>query len=60
MKLKFLIQGQKLQMFVPQTMVSDTVNYFSAEFMFKDGDWNGLSKYAHFQLGENCYDIPLS
>lgn len=59
MNLKFLIQGQKLQMFAPQTMVADAVNYFSAEFMFRDEDWYNLNKYAHFQYGEACYDIPL-
>lgn len=60
MTLKFLIQGQDLRMFKPQTMVSDTVNYFSAEFDFRDEKWNGLTKYVHFQLNENCYDIQLN
>lgn len=40
-------------------MVADSVNYLSAEFMFKDAAWSKLTKYAHFQLGENCYDFQL-
>ena len=40
-------------------MVSDTVNQFSAEFLFKDDAWKNLSKYAHFKQGESVYDIPL-
>lgn len=59
MKLKIFIQGQTLRAYLPSVMVADTVNYFSADFIFKDDVWNGLNKYAHFQLGEECYDIPL-
>lgn len=50
MKLKFVVEGQKLRMFVPAKLVADTVNYFQAEFTFPDSDWEGMQKYAHFHL----------
>lgn len=59
MKLQIFIQGQTLNAYLPQVMVADTVNYFRADFVFKDEVWKNLTKYAHFQLGEECYDIPL-
>ena len=59
--MKFIIQinGQSLNVFTPPKLVADTVNYFSADFVFKDSAWDGLSKYAHFKCGENCYDVAL-
>ena len=59
MKLTFYITNQSIQCHIPSTMVSDTVNYLSAEFVFKDDAWTNLSKYAHFMQGESVYDIPI-
>ena len=52
MKLQIFIRGQTLNAYLPQVMVADTVNYFRADFVFKDEVWKNLIKYAHFQLGE--------
>lgn len=60
MKLKFLINGQTIRDHVPSVMVSDTVKYFSAEFIFKDEVWKNLTKYAHFRRGEKVYDIQIT
>lgn len=52
------IKGQKLNISAP-LIVSDTIDYLTAEFHFQTSDWNGLTKWAHFSQGETVYDIKL-
>lgn len=53
----FNITGQELSLRATP-VVADRVNYLTAEFHFSD-DWKGHTKYAHFEHGNNVYDIML-
>ena len=52
------ITGQSLKIQAP-VLVSDSINYLTAQFFFQTEDWQGLSKWAHFKQGENVYDFAL-
>lgn len=52
------ITGQALQIQAP-VIVSDSINFLTAQFFFQTEDWRGLSKWAHFKQGENVYDFAL-
>ena len=41
-------------------IVSDSVDYQTAKFYFKDSSWDGFVKYAHFLCGGTAYDVPLT
>lgn len=48
MTLVFYVRGQALSGFVPDVMVSDTINYQDAEVRFSE-DWDGLDKWLHLK-----------
>lgn len=52
------VRGQVLHLIYPP-LVEGTVDYLTAEFSFS-GDWEGLSKWAHFKQGSTIYDVPLT
>lgn len=52
------ITGQELQIQAP-VIVSDSINFLTAQFFFQTEEWRGLSKWAHFKQGENVYDFAL-
>ena len=52
------VRGQVLHLIYPP-LVEGTVDYLTAEFTFS-GDWDGLSKWAHFKQGSTIYDVPLT
>ena len=52
------IDRQKLAVRTPH-IVSDSINYLSAEFSFESEDWTGHTKYAHFRKGDKVYDVEL-
>ena len=52
------VRGQVLHLIYPP-LVEGTVDYLTAEFSFS-GDWDGLSKWAHFKQGSTIYDVPLT
>lgn len=52
------IKGQTIT--IPQVkVVSDSVNYLEAQFLFQTADWSGLHKWAHFNDGDNVYDFEI-
>lgn len=55
----FHIKGQELSVAQP-TIVSDTIDYLTARFVFKTSEWDGLQKWAHFAKDSISYDILLS
>ncbi len=64
--IKGIINGQGFSVSTP-LIVSDTIDYLAAEFIFSD-DWNGFDKWAHFahrsvDCGEEIevvYDVKLT
>lgn len=52
-----MIHGQVLHL-ANLTIVEDTIDYLDAVFTFSP-DWEGLSKWAHFQKGSVVYDVAL-
>ena len=52
------VRGQVLHLIYPP-LVEGTVDYLTAEFSFS-GDWDGLSKWAHFKQGSASYEGPLT
>ena len=52
------VRGQVLHLIYPP-LVEGTVDYLTAEFSFS-GDWDGLSKWAHFKQGSTIYDVTLT
>lgn len=56
--LKFTVRNQHLSGGRTR-LVSDSIDYVEADFDFRTGDWDGLSKWAHFTKGETVYDINL-
>ena len=52
------INGQTLAV-SHERIVSDSVDYLTAEFIFQTSDWQNCSKWAHFKQGETVYDILL-
>ncbi len=57
--LKGIIVGQRLAI-QKSTIVADTINYLTAQFIFKTEDWAELEKWAHFRQGETVYDVKLA
>lgn len=53
------INGQDLKL-RHSKIVSDTVDYLTADFCFMTGEWNGFEKYVHFANGETHYKIKLT
>lgn len=42
-------------------VVADTIDYLEVQFLFKNDDWNGLDKWAHFtNSAGTVYDIRLT
>lgn len=56
--LRFTVRNQRLSG-GQITLVSDTIDYFDAEFDFRTEDWSGLSKWAHFSKEDVVYDVNL-
>ena len=56
--LRFTVRNQRLSGGQIK-LVSDTVDYFDAEFDFRTEDWSGLSKWAHFSKDGVTYDVNL-
>lgn len=58
--IKFICVGQQLRIATP-VVVSDTINYLTASAQFDGDAWmeEGLSKWAHFSLNGETYDIPF-
>ena len=52
------VQGQELIVGSP-VIAADSINYLTAEFIFRTSDWDGLTKIAHFSNGEKSADIEL-
>ena len=53
------VQGQVLRLNAP-VVAADTLDYLTAQFVFRSADWNGMEKWAHFAKGGTVYDIPLT
>lgn len=53
------VQGQVLKLSAP-VVAADTLDYLTAQFVFRSADWNGMEKWAHFSKGDAVYDIPLT
>lgn len=59
MDLKFRIRGQALNAYIPDPVVSETVDYYRALFSFSP-DWDGLDKWLHLKDSDgNTYDAVL-
>lgn len=52
------ITGQSLKIQAP-VVVSDSINYLTAQFFFQTEDWKDLTKWAHFKQGATVYDFAL-
>jgi hypothetical protein len=59
MLLEFSVKNQLLGMKRLSPIVSDTINYFEAEFTFLTTDWADCVKTAHFTDGTTVYDQVL-
>ena len=53
------VQGQVLRLSAP-VVAADTLDYLTAQFVFRSADWSGTEKWAHFAKGGTVYDIPLT
>lgn len=58
-QLCFTIKGQELLISTPKVIVSDTVRYIHAKFLFND-EWKGLKKWAHFENKGTIYDFLIN
>ena len=56
--IKGIVSRQNLELISP-TIVSDTVDYLTAEFSFITSDWDGTTKWAHFSNNGLILDILL-
>lgn len=56
--IELVIKGQDLYISNP-VIAADTIDYLEAAATFSD-DWNGASKFAHFQQGDKSYIIQLT
>lgn len=41
-------------------VAADTLDYLTAQFVFRSADWIGMEKWAHFAKGGTVYDISLT
>ena len=53
-----IVTGQDLRLGTP-VIAADTINYITAQFVFKNALWDGLIKIAHFSNGEESADVEL-
>lgn len=53
------VQGQVLRLSAP-VVAADTLDYLTAQFVFRSADWNGMEKWAHFAKGGTVYDVRLT
>ena len=53
------VSGQNLTVRYP-VIVSGTIDYLEAQFVFQTSDWDGAVKWAHFKKGNaDPYDVML-
>lgn len=52
------VRGQQFRLSSP-LIVADTIDYLSALFTFHTADWAGTEKWAHWQNGEDVFDVRL-
>ena len=57
--IKGSVQGQEL-IIGSSVIAADTINYLTAEFIFRTSDWNGLVKIARMSNGENSVEVQLT
>jgi len=58
-ELKFAVYGQRLEAYVSGTLVSDTIGYLTAEFVFSR-EWHGLDKWMHLtDESGRTFDVEL-
>lgn len=53
------VQGQVLRLSAP-VVAADTLDYLTAQFVFRSADWIGMDKWAHFAKGGTVYDVRLT
>ena len=53
------IKGQELEI-IQNTIVSDSIDYLTAEFNFSTNEWDGFIKWAHFKKDDIVYDVLLA
>ena len=53
------VRGQTLRLSYP-TVVADTIDYLEAAFSFEGTEWEGLSKWAHFKMGDRVFSVVLT
>lgn len=60
MKLNFFVKGQQLSLVDTPEILSGTINYLCAKFIFRSADWEDVNtKWAHFRRGDEVYDMRL-
>lgn len=52
------VKGQQFSKKQP-VIVSNSINYLEARFVFQTSDWSELIKFAHFKSGDSVYDFLL-
>lgn len=52
------VKGQQFSKKQP-VIVSNSINYLEARFVFQTSDWSELVKFAHFKSGDSVYDFLL-
>ena len=57
--IKGSVQGQEL-IIGSSVIAADTINYLTAEFIFRTSDWDGLVKIARLSNGENSVEVQLT
>lgn len=58
--IKGIITGQRLELNNVPLIVSDSVDYLKAIFLFRSKVWEDCEKWAHFSQGDTVYDIKLT
>jgi hypothetical protein len=53
------VHGQVLRLSAP-VVAADTLDYLTAQFVFRSADWSGMEKWAHFSKGGTVYDVRLT
>lgn len=57
--IKGSVQGQEL-IIGSSVIAADTINYLTAEFIFRTSDWDGLVKIARLSNGANSVEVQLT
>ncbi len=52
------VRGQRLRLLTPP-VAAGTYDALGARFVFETGEWAGLSRFAHFQKGEEHRILPI-